>query len=119
MPTEARVLSGPAPLVTDHTASGADISAGEVVVVGSMCGLAMSEIEDGETGSLLIGNQTVRAETASIKTGDTFTDKQQVYWHDTNNEFTETSTGAVACGLADGAGDDTGLDILWNMIKPT
>tara|TARA_R100000808_G_scaffold14435_1_gene34108 strand:- start:549 stop:908 length:360 start_codon:yes stop_codon:yes gene_type:complete len=118
MATRAVVLSGPSPIVRDHTPTTA-LDAGEIVVIAGVVGLCMSEIKANKTGSLLLGNQTVRAKLASIKASTSFTDHDKVYWDSTNEEFTTASGDGDYCGLADGTGSDTaGLDILWNYPEP-
>ena len=75
------------PLMVDHTPSSA-VSAGDVVVIDDVVAIAHLDTPANTLGALSYGPAvyTVTAD-AAIVAGST------VYWNDTNNKVTETSSG--------------------------
>ena len=80
----------------DYTASGSDISAGEVVVIGDVIGVAVADIDDGDEGALFVeGVFQITAEAGTAwSVGD------QLYWDDANSEFTKTASTHNKAGIA-------------------
>lgn len=93
-----------APLMIDYTA-GADIAAGEVVLLGNTtspsCGVAHVAIANGDKGALGAGGGVYEAVNL-----DNAADYALVYWDDTANKLTTTSTNNAKFGyvVRDGAG---------------
>lgn len=84
---EATFYQG-APLMVDHTPSGAAVSAGQVVVVGDTPMVAHKDIADGALGALAAGGGVYKvAADAAIAAG------KRVVWDDTNNKVSTTATG--------------------------
>lgn len=81
--------------VIDYTAA-ADIAVGDVVPMVNGCGVALAAIANGATGSVLIdGVGDIPSDTgAAWVVGDL------IYWDDTANVGTKTSTSNVALGFA-------------------
>lgn len=94
-------------------ATGATITAGTVVKIGSVVGVALVDIADGATGSVMTEGvfSLPKATGAGWSVGDT------LYWDDTAKKFTKTDTGNTFAGYAFEAaasGDTTGLVKLWH-----
>ena len=70
----------------------ADVTAGTVVVVGTLVGVVLGDVADGAEGEVAIGEVwTVAKETSLvIDQGDS------VYWDDTNNRIDKTDTNVYA-----------------------
>jgi predicted RecA/RadA family phage recombinase len=87
----------------NHTPSGA-IEAGEVVLVGQIVGIAHLDIAANTLGALAIygGSYIVNGD-AAITVG------KNVYWNNTDNEVTETSTGNKFFGVTVSACAGDGL----------
>src|SRR5690606_20508251 len=83
------------PRQIDYTPSGADVDAGEVVVVGNTPMVAHLPITDGELGALAVGGGVYRLTAAgAIDNGD------PVYWEATDGEATATASGNLLFGIA-------------------
>lgn len=83
---QAKAIAGD-PIMADYTPSGAAVSAGAVVVVNNQPRVAHVDIADGELGALAVANGIYECTgDAAISSG------KKVYWDDTNNKVTETST---------------------------
>lgn len=78
----------------DYTASAA-ISAGQLVMVGTVAGVAGSDIANGETGSLV-----VEGVFALAKDGAAINQGAKVYYKADDDVVTATASGAVAIGYA-------------------
>ena len=78
----------------DYTPT-SDVAAGDVVVQGSMVGVANRDITANELGAL-----TVDGVFDFTKGSDTITAGAKVYWDDTNNVATTTSTSNTYIGMA-------------------
>lgn len=70
----------------------ADVVSGEVVVVGTLIGVALGDIADGDTGELAISEvwEVAKETPLEISQGDA------VYWDDTNNRIDKTDTNVLA-----------------------
>lgn len=98
-------------LTMDYTAT-ADITSGQVVLVGAMIGIAVSALASGETGALTVeGVFTVPKSTGVVAQG------AQVYWDNTNKNVTTTATDNTPCGKAfiAAASGDAEIDIKINV----
>ena len=99
--------------ILDYTA-GAAISAGDVVVIGTIGGVAITDIANGATGAVAIsGVFRVTKATGAVTQG------ALLYWNATNSNLTTTATGATLVGVAAAAalsGDAT-VDILLNGVN--
>lgn len=99
-------------------ASGAAISAGDIVPLTNMCGVALDDIADSETGALLLeGVFTVPAITTAA-----FTIGQLVYWDATNKKATNVATSNTALGVVmtakASAGDKAVVKIGYPVVIP-
>lgn len=92
------------PLMIDHTPSGA-VTAGDVVVIGDTPRVAHRDIAADALGALAIGGGVYDfAKTAG--SGEALTDGAKVYWDDSANVATATSSGNKALGtVVEDAGD--------------
>jgi predicted RecA/RadA family phage recombinase len=97
------------PLMADYTPSGADVSAGDVVVLGAKTpAVCHRDIVDGELGALAMGGGVYRMTAdAAITAGEA------VYWDATNEKVTETASGNTLFGIAvtTSAADDDPIDV--------
>ena len=88
--------------------TGSDISAGDVVVFGSILGIAVADIDNGDTGVLQVSGVF----NLTALTTDTFTVGQLVYWDTTNSRLTETVAAAhYAAGICVEAKDGSTADV--------
>lgn len=88
----------------DYTAT-ADISSGDAVLVGSVLGIAITDMASGDDGDLVLEGVFELPKAAVA-----ITQGAQLYWDDANSQVTTTSTDNTACGKAFAAaasGDDT------------
>jgi predicted RecA/RadA family phage recombinase len=103
MPFEARFVNND-PKTAKHTAA-ADIDAGEVVLIGNTtgltCGVAHQPIANAAVGTLAVGGGTYE-----VVNLDNAANGAKVWWDNTNNKVTTTSTNNALFGfiVADGAG---------------
>ena len=74
---------------------GSAVVAGEVVDLGHRIGVAIADIAANEEGDIRITGEFELAK----KSADTFTKFGTVYWDDTNNELTTTSTSNTKAGF--------------------
>lgn len=82
-----------APRMVDYTPSGADIALGQVKLVGDIPMIAHRPISDGVQGALAAGGGIYEVlGDAAIAVG------KKVYWNDSANKVTETSSGNKAIG---------------------
>ena len=97
----------------DYTASGSDTSAGEVVVLSTMIGIATQLIEENDKGSLAIGG--IFSMPKPTGTGGAINQGDAVYWDGT--EVTEESSGTNYLGkcAAEAAESDSTVDVLINV----
>lgn len=94
--TYAQLVSG-TPLMVDYT-PGADVSAGDVVVVGDQPMVAHLDIPSGRLGSLAVAGGIYKMPKASGSTTAIAAGKR-VYWDATNHVVTETSSGNKKFGV--------------------
>lgn len=106
------VFKNGSPLMVDYTPSGADIALGQVKLVGDIPCIAHRPITDGEKGALAAGGgvYTVTGD-AAIAVG------KKVYWNDSANKVTETSSGNKVIGFTVTAcsADGSTCDIVHNV----
>lgn len=89
---EAQLHHG-SPLMVDHT-PGADVAAGEVVVVGDGCRIAHADIPADRLGALAIRGGVYRVP-KSTAAGSAIAAGKSVYWDATNNvQTTNAAAGA-------------------------
>lgn len=102
---------------TLHTASGADIAAGEGVLIGTMVGIAQQAIADGDTGSIVLsGKFKVAKETGA---GRAWAVGDLIYWDNTGKVFSDDATANQLCGRAleaNADGDTEGVMMLLNTL---
>ncbi len=93
----------------DYTPT-SNVSAGQVVVQGQLIGVAVTDIAANEKGALAVTGIFDFAKASGVN----ITAGAVVYWDDTNNVATTTSTGNVLLGKAvHGAGStDTTVRVL-------
>ena len=98
--------------VLQHTASGADIVSGQLVVIGAIAGVALADIADGDTGSV----QTQGVFTLAKATG-AITQGAKVYYSSANSNISTTASGNTLVGVAASAQEsaDTTVNILLNV----
>ena len=103
MPTYAKYRHG-SPLMVDHT-PGADVAAGDVVVVGVQLRIAHSDIPANTQGALASGGGVyLMPKTAGSTTA--IADGATVYWDATNHVITTTASGNKKLGTTIGASVD-------------
>jgi len=93
----------------EYTPSGADVSAGEVVVLGELVAIAKADIADGVEGAL-----TIEGVFDVVKTGGggiTFAAGAVVYWDATNNVATSTAGSNNIIGKAVEAAADAATSV--------
>ena len=94
------------PVMVDHTPSGADVAAGDVLVIGDSVRIAHRDIVDGQLGALAIGGGVYDIAKAT-GVGTAVTAGTTLYWDDTEDRGDADGTGRVAFGLVvEDAGDD-------------
>lgn len=95
----------------NYTASGADISSGDLVVIGTIAGIAKTNIADGETGAVHISGVFSVA-----KASGAVTQGAKLYWNSTNSNLTTTASGNTLVGVAAeaAASGDATVKILLN-----
>ncbi len=99
--------------VLKHTA-GADISSGDLVVMNTIAGVAVTDIANGEVGSVQIsGIFTLAKATGAISQG------AKVYWNSSNSNVTTTASGNTLIGVAaaGAASGDATIDVLLNKAN--
>lgn len=93
----------------DHTPSGAAISAGDVVVIGTLVGVAPVDIADGEQGALYItGEFTVPKATGG---GEAIAAGATVYWDAGNAVATTTASTHQVLGKTVAAAGDAAAEV--------
>src|SRR5690606_17968318 len=80
------------PLMIDYTPSGADVSAGDVVMVGDYPCVAHKDIADGELGALAAGGGVYILEKDGT-TGPVFSAGEDVAWDDSGELAVELAGG--------------------------
>ncbi len=72
-----------------------DVSAGDVVLVGTIVGIAITDIAAGASGSLKVTGVFTLAGAAGA-----WTQGDAVYWDASASDFTKTSSGNTKAGIA-------------------
>ena len=96
----------------DYTASGSDIPSGSLVVIGTIAGIAKTDIADGSKGAVHItGVFSVPKASGAVTQG------QKLYWNSTNSNLTTTASGNTLVGIAfeAAASGDANVKILLNV----
>lgn len=96
--------------VINYTPTSAAVEAGEVVVIGSLIGIATNKIPQNTLGALTIDGHFI-----CPKDSNAITAGASVYWDATNSKATATSTSNTLMGIAPyaaAAGDSTVYVIL-------
>jgi len=91
-------------LSIDYTPSGADVAAGQVVVLGAVCLVAKTPIAQNALGSLAATGvyDVLKTAALAISAGEA------VYWNDSTNRATKTTTDVyMGVAVADAGADDT------------
>jgi predicted RecA/RadA family phage recombinase len=79
----------------NYTPSGADVSSGDLVVIGTIAGIAKTDIADGKTGAVHVsGVFSVAKATGAITQG------AKLYWSSANSNLTTTASGNTLVGVA-------------------
>ncbi len=97
------------PLMVDYTPSGADVKAGDVLVVGGAVRIAHNNIADGKLGSLAAGGGVYDIPKAGGG-GVTFADGANVYW-DAGNKVASTNNANKRMGMAIKAAADADTSV--------
>ncbi len=96
----------------NYTPSGADVSSGDLVVIGTIAGIAKTDIADGKTGAVHIsGVFSVAKASGAVSQG------AKLYWNSSNSNLTTTASGNTLVGVAAAAalsGDAT-IPLLLNV----
>lgn len=96
----------------NYTPSGADVSSGDLVVIGTIAGIAKTDIADGKTGAVHIsGVFSVAKASGAVSQG------AKLYWSSANSNLTTTASGNTLVGVAAAAalsGDAT-IPLLLNV----
>lgn len=81
--------------VLDHTA-GANLTSGQVVVMGARIGIAVTDIADGQSGAVRVKGVVELAKASS----DVVAQGALLYWSADNGNLTVTSAGNTLAGYA-------------------
>lgn len=96
----------------NYTPSGADVSSGDLVIMGAIAGIAKTDIADGKTGAVHIsGVFSVAKASGAVSQG------AKLYWSSANSNLTTTASGNTLVGVAAAAalsGDAT-IPLLLNV----
>lgn len=79
----------------DYTPSGADVSSGDLIIMGVIAGIAKTDIADGKTGAVHISGVFSIA-----KASGAVTQGAKLYWDSTNSNLTTTATSNTLVGVA-------------------
>lgn len=113
------VLRSGNPIAIDHTPSGGNVAAGQVVLLGNLtgisCGIAAGDITNNTLGSLHVGGGVY-----SVTMLTNLAPYTLVYWDDGNNKVVSTSTNNAIFGvLIEGnTGANTVVKALHNPMAP-
>lgn len=99
----------------DYTNGGSAISSGDVVVVGSMVGVALVDIASGATGAVRFTGVFKLAK----KNGDTITQGAPLYWDAGNSELTTTELDNALAGVAWSAQASSDATVLIKLMGNT
>lgn len=99
------------PIFVDYTPSSGNVSAGQVVLIGNTagltCGIAHRDITNSTLGAVAVGHGVY-----DVTNLNNAADGAKVYWDDSNNKVTTTSTnnalfGFIAPGTGGGGANST------------
>lgn len=96
----------------NYTPSGADVASGDLVVIGTIAGIAKTDIADGKTGAVHIsGVFSVAKASGAVAQG------AKLYWNSSNSNLTTTASGNTLVGVAAeaAASGDANVKILLNV----
>ena len=96
----------------DYTPSGADVASGDLVIIGTIAGIAKTNIADGKTGAVHIcGVFSVPKATGTVAQG------AKLYWSSANSNVTTTATRNTLVGVAASAAasGDASIPLLLNV----
>lgn len=106
---QAEYLYG-SPAIAPYT-PGSDLDAGTVVVVNNVCRITHADLKSGKVEAIACGGGIYRV--AKATGGSTaIADGKQLYWDDTNNVVTETSSGNKKFGVSVSAAGDSDAYLL-------
>lgn len=96
----------------DYTPSGANITSGDFVLIGTIGGIAKTNIADGETGAVHICGVF-----SAPKASGAVTQGAKLYWSSTNSNLTTSASGNTLVGVAasPASTSDTSVAILLNV----
>ena len=107
------------PVTVDYTPSGGNVSAGQVVLVGNTtgwtCGIAVLDITNNTLGTLAAGGGVY-----DVVNLNNAADGAKVYWDDSTNKVTTTSTNNALFGFIHSSGgggaNSTALAFHWPYV---
>jgi predicted RecA/RadA family phage recombinase len=96
----------------NYTPSGSSLSSGDLVVIGTIAGIAKTDIADGDTGAVHIsGVFSLPKATGAVTQG------AKLYWDASESEVTTTATDNTLIGIAAAAAlsGDASIPVLLNV----
>ncbi len=96
----------------NYTPSGADIASGDLVIIGTIAGVARTDIADGKTGAVHIcGVFSLPKASGAVTQG------AKLYWSSANSNVTTTASGNTLIGVAAAAAasGDASIPVLLNV----
>jgi len=96
----------------NYTPSGADVSSGDFVLIGTIGGVAKTAIADGKTGAVHVtGVFSIPKASGAVTQG------AKLYWNSTNSNLTTTASGNTIVGIAAeaAASGDANAKLLLNV----
>ncbi len=96
----------------NYTPSGADVASGDLVILGTIAGVAKTDIADGKTGAVHICGVFSLA-----KASGAVTQGAKLYWSSANSNVTTTASGNTLIGVAAAAAasGDASIPVLLNV----
>lgn len=96
----------------NYTPSGADVASGDFVLIGTIGGVAKTDIADGKTGAVHVSGVF-----SAPKASGAVTQGAKLYWNSTNSNLTTTASGNTIVGVAAeaAASGDANVKILLNV----
>jgi len=96
----------------NYTPSGADVASGDLVIIGTIAGVAKTDIADGKTGAAHIcGVFSIAKASGAVTQGE------KLYWNSTNSNVTTSASGNTLIGVAAAAAasGDASIPVLLNV----
>lgn len=96
----------------NYTPSGADVASGDLVIIGTIAGVAKTDIADGKTGAVHIcGVFSLPKASGAVTQG------AKLYWSSANSNVTTTASGNTLIGVAAAAAasGDASIPVLLNV----